>query len=239
MKRGYVNRPQGTGDYLCMFFYTPVRAGCSDQAEWIEGGTLMVWGPGDYQFYGNHRAEYLHTWLHCDGRLMNRLLGGSVPLRTPLFLGSASAFERLVAGLDEEISSHLSPDAIIVENLLENWIRDLGRRLSGAMRPSPERLTRVRDFIDSNFSKDLTLGQLARMANWSNAHFTEEFRKHFGASPIDYVIRQRMHRAAYLLMDINQTVTEVGRMVGYEDLYHFSKLFKRHMGVSPRGARKI
>lgn len=46
-------------------------------------------------------------------------------------------------------------------------------------------------------------------------------------------IQQRMHRAVYLLRDINQSVTEVGRAVGYEDIYHFSKLFKRHIGIAP------
>ena len=56
-------------------------------------------------------------------------------------------------------------------------------------------------------------------------------------SPIEFVIRQRLERAQYLLRNQNLAVGEVGRLVGYEDIFQFSKLFKKRFGESPRSMR--
>lgn len=234
-----IHRPQGTGDYLFMHFHSPVLGGwAEDEAEGLEARTLMIWEPGHCQFYGHHQKKYLHTWLHCDGTAVKRMLGSGIPRRKPIFPVSPRSFEKLITDLHEELAANSPPDPIIAENLLENWLRDVGRQAGDIIRQPPERLMRVRNFMDTHFNEALSLGQLAKMANWSVVHFSEEFRKHYGKAPIDHVIQQRMHRAVYLLRDINQSVTEVGRAVGYEDIYHFSKLFKRHIGVAPRKARE-
>jgi AraC-like DNA-binding protein len=51
---------------------------------------------------------------------------------------------------------------------------------------------------------------------------------------MEYALRRRLHPAAYLLHEVNLSVTEVGRAVGYDDLFHFSKLFKKAHGAAPR-----
>ena len=53
-----------------------------------------------------------------------------------------------------------------------------------------------------------------------------------------YVATLRMHRAAYLLADENLRISEIGAMVGYDDLYYFSRCFKKHYGLSPRAMRR-
>lgn len=234
MRPGCVNRPRGTGDYLIMYFHSRARAGCSPDANWTPAGTLFIWAPGDHQFYGHERKRFVHSWMHCDGSTIQRRLHHL--LRRPLPAESPRAFLHFLGALHEEIAAHLPPDEIIVENLFENWARDLDRKLAGSRRP-PERLNEVREFMDTHYDEPLPLGELARRAHWSVAHFSGEFRRHFGTSPIDYVIRQRMNHASYLLRDVNLTVAEVARRVGYEDLYHFSKLFKRHCGVTPGAIR--
>jgi len=70
------------------------------------------------------------------------------------------------------------------------------------------------------------------------AHFSAEFRRHFGVPPVGYLIRRRLHHAAYLLQDVNLSVAEAGQRVGYDDLFYFSKLFKRFHGASPRAWRE-
>lgn len=55
---------------------------------------------------------------------------------------------------------------------------------------------------------------------------------------MEYAIRRRLHHAAYLLHDVNLLVTKIGRAVGYEDLFHFSKLFKKAHGMAPRDFRR-
>jgi AraC-like DNA-binding protein len=241
MPRGFVNRPSGTGDFLMMYFHTPVLAGTGPEAGPAAPGTLWIWPPGGYQFYGHPRRRYVHSWIHCDGTAVRRLLGaGRAALPGAVTGVPASAVLRFLTGLHEELSARSHPDEVIAENLLENWMRELDRRPGPGEAGVPARLRKVRDHIDAHYASPLTLAGLAAMAHWSPAHFSEQFRQAFGQAPMDCVIQARLNHAAHLLGDVNLTVAEVARRVGYEDVYHFSKLFKRHRGTSPgrlRGCR--
>ena len=238
MPCGFVNRPNGTGDYLMMYFHTPVLAGTGPGAGEAEAHTLWIWPPGGYQFYGHERRRYVHSWIHCDGTAVRRLVSMS---RLSLPCGmrgvSSGAILRFLTGLHEEISTQAHPDEVIAGNLLENWFRELDRRPASDESDVPIRLRRVRDYMDDHYASPLTLAELAAMAHWSPAHFSEQFRAAYGLAPMDSVIQARLNHAAHLLGDVNLTVAEVARRVGYDDVYHFSKLFKRHRGLSPGRAR--
>lgn len=233
-----ISRPRGTGDYLFMYFHTSVRVGITETSVPEEKGVLYVWKPGVHQFYGDDRKGFLHSWLHCEGTAVDRAVGSVFTPHTPLRLSSPSSFEKFLRDLNAEISNNAVPDEMIGQNLFENWVRDMHRTLSQSTLRPPERLSRVKEFMDSHFSEAITLTALAKQANWSVAHFSEEFRRYYGTSPIDYIISMRMNHAAYLLEDINLSVTEVASRVGYENIYHFSKLFKRRFGASPRNSRR-
>jgi AraC family transcriptional regulator of arabinose operon len=233
MPPGFVNRPEGTGDFLMMYFHTNVRAGIGPEAAEVAAGSLWIWAPGEHQFYGRWQRRYSHSWIHCEGQALERVLKIHSPVSLP-----AGTFIRFLEGLHEEVSGRMHPDSVIAENLLENWLRELDRELSSQAPAVPERLRRVRDFMDAHYARPLTLPGLARMADWSVAHFSERFRQAYGVPPMEYVIRARIDHAAHLLRDVNLSVTEIARRVGYEDLYHFSKLFKRHRGVSPGRIRR-
>jgi len=235
MPPSLVNRPTGTGDYLLMYFHTEIQAGWDEQAGWHPPGALCLWRPGEGQFYGDEKRPFLHSWLHAEGSMVDRF-AQSAPEEFHQ-LESPAPFEAMLAALAAEAALGGAADEIIAENLFENWTRDFLRRRPGAAEPVPPRLAAVRDHIDSRFAEPLALAALARMAGWSIPHFSERFRECFGASPIDYVIRQRIHHASYLLSDLNLSVAEIAARVGYEDVFHFSKLFKRHSGASPRRRR--
>ncbi len=232
MPAGFVNRPEGTGDFLMMYFHTAVRAGAGPTAGECAPGSLLIWVPGGHQFYGHRSRGYTHSWIHCDGSAVQQVPAVKSPVALP-----PRPFLRFLEGLHEEVSSQGRPDAIIAENLLENWLREWDRLGGEPETTVPDRLRLVRDNMDASFAERLTLAGLAAKASWSVAHFSEQFRRAYGLSPMEYVIRARLDHAAHLLRDVNLSVTEVGRRVGYDDLYHFSKLFKRRRGVSPRALR--
>jgi len=239
MRPGIVHRPQGTGDFLSMCFHTEALAASEETTLWHGPETLIIWQPGEGQYYGNPQSEYLHSWIHCEGTAVAKFFLEAKTFRgIPLNAEGGRKLLVFLESLYEEIADHPKADAIICENLFENWVRDLTRGLHGSSRPIPERLLKVRRYMENNLEISMDLPQLAKMAMWSVPHFCEEFQRHFGNSPINCLIRWRMHQAAYLLQDINLSISEIGRRVGYDDLYHFSKLFKKHCGMSPRKLRE-
>ncbi|MFB9276740.1 helix-turn-helix domain-containing protein [Cohnella cellulosilytica] len=108
---------------------------------------------------------------------------------------------------------------------------------SGAKEPSDDSLRAVRrtiEFIEDSYSLDLTLAQLAEMADMSERHYSRLFQKLTGRSPIEYLIERRLNRAKQLLLTSGDSIQEIAASTGFRDPFHFSRSFKRHTSVSPR-----
>ena len=101
---------------------------------------------------------------------------------------------------------------------------------------------RVTEFVDAELSGTLTLDQLARAATLSPFHFAHAFKATTGVSPHRFVLARRMHRAVLLLAETNLPVPGVAAAVGFSNISHFRRLFRREVGVLPgelRENRKI
>jgi AraC-like DNA-binding protein len=148
--------------------------------------------------------------------------------------------DRYLLAIEDEIQRHAQPDLLILESYFIIWIREL-QRVSNPRNEAhqiSQRLTAVRKFIEENIARPVTLKQMADRNNLSVSHFSSEFRKSFGVSPIEYVLRFRMQQALYFLRDLNLPISEVAHRVGLCDPFYFSKQFKKRCGVSPLTYRK-
>jgi len=235
-----VDRPAGTGDYLFMFFYDPVTIRVNGTDRNHPAGHLMIWTPDQGHYYGNSSRRWAHSWLHCEGAFVHRALRACrAPRNEPFALADPSALEDFLAALHEELTSHARPDGAIARNLFENWLRAAVRSNTDYGKvPVPEKYLRVRRYIESHYTEPLTLERLAAMAHVSVPHFCSEFRKHFGTTPIELTIRLRMKEALHHLRNHRRRISEIAELVGYQDIYYFSKLFKKRFGASAREMRR-
>ena len=72
----------------------------------------------------------------------------------------------------------------------------------------------------------------------SQSHFRRLFVKAAGYPPTLYRNRIRVHKAYEMLINGNLSITEISEAVGFCDIYYFSTIFKKIIGVSPRKVRK-
>lgn len=137
----------------------------------------------------------------------------------------------------ENLTSCLRAKAALIEIIafyLENTtIEDI--QISNT--PSVEKLNYVLTYIEKNLSRNITVGELARIVHLHPNYFIKFFRTHFGSSPIHYINKMKMDRAKSLLSTAAITVTEVAEAIGFNDIYHFSKAFKNYTGFSPKEYR--
>jgi AraC-like DNA-binding protein len=96
---------------------------------------------------------------------------------------------------------------------------------------------RAKDLADVRYFEPLEIGELARAASMSRAHFSREFRQAFGESPHQYLLTRRLERAASLLRNTDRPVTEVCFAVGLHSLGSFTTSFTRVYGASPAAYR--
>lgn len=94
------------------------------------------------------------------------------------------------------------------------------------------------NFINRNLEKTLSVDMLAAKTGMSTSTLNRTFRKAFGHSPMEYVIRKRISRACELLSSSNMTISEVAAQTGFTDSNFFSRQFRKVKGFSPREFRK-
>jgi AraC-like DNA-binding protein len=99
------------------------------------------------------------------------------------------------------------------------------------------KIQRAVEFIRQNAARPLRLEEIVRVAGLSHCHFITRFHAETGCSPLEYHRRERMERAKPLLADAALEIKEIAARLGFPCAFHFSKLFRRIVGLSPTAWR--
>jgi AraC-like DNA-binding protein len=93
-------------------------------------------------------------------------------------------------------------------------------------------IIRVQQVIHARYADDLRLDELAGVACLSKSYFIRAFRHHVGISPYAYLLQVRLNQAKTLLQN-GVSATEVAHQTGFFDQSHFTRYFKRFLGITP------
>ena len=99
------------------------------------------------------------------------------------------------------------------------------------------RLRRVKDFIESHLSEDLSIEKLASEACLSPFHFARAFKAATGTAPHAYLTALRIERAKSLISDRRLSLAEISAVCGFSSQAYFTKWFKRFVGATPGAYR--
>jgi len=119
---------------------------------------------------------------------------------------------------------------------------DAYRLLSEAQReffataPHPyKKMKDLKAYIDENLcDPTLRVSALAEIFGTSEVYFRREFNKYYGATPVEYIKKQRIEHACRLLRTQLYTIAEVATRSGFDSISYFSSEFHKAMGCSPR-----
>lgn len=102
----------------------------------------------------------------------------------------------------------------------------------------PKWLLDVQDYCIKNISSDVTIEDMAHVANYSRYHFMRQFAEWEGKTPYKYLIELRIKLAIQLLQTTNFSIKEVAEKCGFYNAAYFSKIFKEYHSVPPGSFRK-
>ncbi len=88
-------------------------------------------------------------------------------------------------------------------------------------------------FVEQHFNAKIAAPEVARLCNMSPFRFSRKFHDHFGITFQDYLLRFRIGQACRLLQNPHAAVSDVAYAVGFNDGSHFTRQFKKHVGVPP------
>lgn len=93
---------------------------------------------------------------------------------------------------------------------------------------------KIISYLNENYNKKISLDQIAHNMYLSPVYISKLFKEETGESPINYLIKIRLEKAKQILeVPDSGSVKSVAKAVGYEDVYYFSKLFKKYYGMAP------
>lgn len=99
------------------------------------------------------------------------------------------------------------------------------------------RVEKVMEYINANFDKQVSLAEVAKIANMTEVSFSRFFKSRTGISFIDNLIDIRLGHASRKLIDTTETVAEVAYNCGFNNISNFNRIFKKKKGCTPKEFR--
>jgi AraC-like DNA-binding protein len=205
----------------------------------LRAGVLFIYGPTTrHHIVSDPDNSLTKYFVDFFGREAAGLLrSGSVAPGTALQIPDLESCQALLEMLLSEGGRGLRTTPQICVNLLRILIlKTAGAQIPGTVKDSGSTQTfeACRDLIDARHLEFQDLDAVARAAGMDKSYICRLFQAHGYPSPYSYLIRKKINRAAEWLMTGRAQVKEVALRSGFSDPYHFSRVFKREMGESPR-----
>lgn len=239
------SRPRGADEVVVIL--------CTDGAGHVEvrGQTHSV-SPGDIvvipaRVPHRYRADPLNPWtiwwMHVVGRDSDMFVGAIaessvefspvMPAHDPY--AARAALEHVLVSLerDDTVASLRSASGA-AWGVLAQLAADRARGTTEAGDP----ILAVQDYLRENLHSTASVAELAKMAGFSDSHFSARFRHASGTSVVEYRKRLRSARARELLITTDASVAAIAQAVGYDDPFYFSRHFRAINGASPSQYRE-
>lgn len=223
-------RPRGRKDYQLLYV---VKGEIIFGKEKISDGDFFIYSPGDAQSYSyKETTGNLYFWIHFTGHSVENILKGfGIKNGKNCGNGRKNEVEKLFRMLLDELKTCSSNATKYATALLYSLISLLSEEAKREYH-----FTRAIAMLE-NLKDNTGVESLAEIYGITPEHFIRAFKKFYGTTPLEYRITFRLSYAKNLLIDTDFSVSEIARQCGFSDQFYFSRLFKKHNGVSPQRYR--
>ena len=243
----YCQRPQGCVDNI--LFYCVQGKGYYT----LDGHTFTL-NPNQYVivpatdkplvYWSDTEDPWSIYWVHFTSdalQAFNRAYH-IVPEQGPQYIPHNEKGIRIWEEMYENLSRGYSPENLMNTNLclyhlIATFVFSQQQNQNSS---SPEKaiIRETIDYMKNNLDKTIRIEDFADLTKYSVSHFSKLFRLTTGMSPIEYFIHLKMQKACQLLYTEDSRVKQIAALLGYDDPYYFSRLFKKYMNTSPETYRK-
>ena len=96
----------------------------------------------------------------------------------------------------------------------------------------------VNQYIEEHISNKIDVNDIADTLGLTAIHISRVFKQQNGESLVQYINKQKMIHAIYLMKNSKLKIKDIAQSVGFDDQLYFNKVFKKYYDVSPREFRK-
>ncbi len=136
-------------------------------------------------------------------------------------------------------AEQLRPNANFVDQLLlDNSLRELLIHMAKSNLPQySKNLTAILQYIENHYFENLGISSLSQEFSLSQSYIARLFKKELSKKPSEYINGLRISVAKTMLLETDLSVAQIAEKVGFSDIYYFSRVFKKLVGISPAKTR--
>lgn len=244
-----VDRQQGMQGYmlqLTTFGHGSVFDG--KHAFTAHRGQLLLFTPGAVQHYHRHsESQYWHyKWVYFQPNpKWNKWLNWSdMEEKIGRITISDDRYFQEISQLFSKIELELKSSKFFKEDIATSLLEYLLMKCISAEKIEvipviDQRILTVCDLILTNLAKNESLEAMAEKVFLSPSRLSHLFKQSLGISLVQWRELQRISESKKLLYFSNISISNIAKSLGYEDSLYFSKIFKKHTGLSPSEFRTL
>lgn len=163
----------------------------------------------------------------------NTSVGNEIPVLIRMFMEETENSQSGCEFIQQNIIN------LITTNLLRQVKSNIPKLISEKIYCESENINRAISYLREEYSNDFCLKDVANIANLSQYHFIRTFKSVTGKTPYDYLLDVKIEKSKDLLKLKKYSITDICFMCGFNNLGHFSSVFKRKVGILPSQYRKL
>jgi len=205
--------------------------------------------PAGQQYSAYWKDELEDLGIHLDPDFVARQASELLQTDSVELIAACEVSDPLVHQIGRSLAAEVDAGApagsIYAESLVNTLVAHLlrhhsssGDRFQQYLGGLPKRkLRRVTEFIEENLEHDLTLAEIAEIAELSPFHFARSFKQATGSTPIQFLTQRRIDLAKRLLVESELPIVEIGLRAGFKNQSHFTTLFRKITAMTPKSYR--
>lgn len=245
-----VERPTGSGDYLLLYLRRPTEIMKDGHYIKVPENTFILYEKNKPQIYRHIKSEnsddcFINDWIHFDfDNYDNFFEKLEIPFNTPITLSTPKIITDMIADLFIEYFNEGDQHEYIMSSKAETLFHkfsDVYRTTlnsGSAFDKYFDEFSELRQHIYNYEYVPSGADEIAAKLGLSTSYFQHTYKKLFGISVHQDIIKARIEHSARLLQGSNSSISEIAATCGYENLEHFSRQFKKIKGISPQKFRK-
>ena len=240
-------RPRGRVDWQIIYIAAGKGHFILDGKEVVvPAGNMILYQPKQVQNYFYYGKDKTRVWfVHFTGHdVRNILKHYEIPLDGYiLHTGISYEYEDLFKKMRDELIECSWGYEEMLTWLFRELLVKMNRRMNeDVMKVSgfiQDEMSLAKKYFMNHYNEDVNIEQYAASRNMSTSWFGKSFAEAAGMSPKQYILDLRIRNAQILLETTDGTVSEIARIVGYDNPMYFSRLFRKAKGLSPLKYRKV
>ena len=254
-----IDRPEGCNNYMMCHIRNPfyfVPGGKGNEAVYIDHPGFVIYRPQEPQHYYLHNDKYVDNWVHFEvidediDALFDKL-----ELKFSEVISISDAYE--ISSLHQLLAAENWIKGQHQLEIMDHLLHAVFLRMSDQLKTEKEQKTcfrnkttlenyrpvfdslRERIYQGGEAARIKNIDELASEMNLSVSYFQHIYIDLYGVPVTRDIISSRINYASYLLLNHNDTISNIAGICGYDSVEHFNRQFHRVKGCSPKQYRLL